>query len=201
MRGVGAPRVRYYSVQAELRSATELAEQLRDLAHRQSDAVFGLVAEHALGSARFLLGEPVTAQPHLEQSLHLYSAAQHHAFAFLGGFDPGVIAGIIGALTLWSLGYADQARHRIHAALALAHQVAHVPSLAHAALVAAILAQWCRDVPAVQMHADALMSLGAEYGFTHRLEQVRLLRGWVLAMQGEAARSSARGWRRPRVGA
>ena len=86
---------RYYGLQAELRTATALAEQLRDLAHRQADALLCLVAEHALGSARFFLGEPVTAQPHLEQSLRLYSAAQHHAFAFLGGFDPGVIAGLI----------------------------------------------------------------------------------------------------------
>ena len=46
-------------------------------------------------------------------------------------------------------------------------------------------------MPAVQGHADALRSLGAEYRFTYRLEQVRLLRGWVLAMQGEAARGVA----------
>lgn len=93
----------------------------------------------------------------------------------------------IGALTLWSLGYADQVWQRMHAALALAHQVSHATSLAHAEIWAAILAQCCRDVPAVQVHADALMSLGAEYGFTHRLEQIRLLRGWVLAMQSDAA--------------
>jgi predicted ATPase len=79
----------------------------------------------------------------------------------------------------------------MHAALALAYQVAHAASLAHAELFAALLAQWCRDVPAVQGHADALMSLGEEHGFTHRLEQVWLLRGWVLAMQGEAARGVA----------
>src|SRR5262249_14441699 len=117
-----------------------------------------------------------------EQSLRLYSTAQHHAFAFLGGFDPGVIAGIVGALTLWSAGHADQARHGMHTALALAHQVANAASLAHAALLAALL---------VQGHAEALMTLGAAYGWTHRLEQARFLRGWVLAMQGEAARGAA----------
>jgi predicted ATPase len=182
---------RYYGIQAELRTAAALAEQLLELAHRQPDATLCLVAEHALGTARFFLGEPVTAQPHLEQSLRLYRVAQHHPFAFLGGFDPGVIGGIIGALTLWSVGYADQAWQRMHAALALAHQVAHAPSLAHAESLAAILAQCCRDVPAVQGHADALQALGVEYGWAHRLERARLLHGWVLAMQGEAARGVA----------
>jgi hypothetical protein len=56
---------RYYRVQAELRTATALAEQLLDLAHHQSDAVCRLVAEHTLGSVRFYLGEPVTAHVHL----------------------------------------------------------------------------------------------------------------------------------------
>jgi predicted ATPase len=179
---------RYAGIQAELRTATALAEQLLELAHRQSDALLVLVAEHALGSARFFLGEPVTAQPHLAQSLRRYRAAQHHAFAFLGGFDPGVIAGIISALTLWSVGYAEQAWDRMHAALALAHEVAHVPSLVHAEVLAATLAQCCRDVPAVQGHTDALTALAVEYGFPLRLEHARLLRGWVLAMQGEAVR-------------
>src|SRR5262249_55776785 len=96
--------------------------------------------------------------------------------------------GIIGALTLWSLGYAEQAWDRMHAALALAHEVAHVPSLVHAEVLAATLAQWCRDVPAVQVHTDALTSLAVEHRFPLRLEHVRLLRGWVLAIQGEAAR-------------
>jgi hypothetical protein len=102
-----------------------------------------------------------------------------------------VIGGIIGALTLWSLGYAGQAWQRMHAALALAHQVAQATSLAHAEWLAAVLAQCCRDMSAVQGHADALRALGAEYGWAHRLEQARLLHGWVLAMQGEAVRGVA----------
>jgi hypothetical protein len=83
-----------------------------------------------------------------------------------------VVTSFIDALTLWSLGYADQAWHRMHAALALAHQVAHVPSMSNAEVLAAILAQWCRDMPAVQVHTEALMSLGAKYGLTHRLEGI-----------------------------
>ena len=182
---------RYYGTQGERRTAMVLAEQLLDLAHRQPDATLCLAAENAVGTARFFLGELATAQPHLEQSLRLYDVAQHHPFAFRSGFDPGVISGIIGALTLWGLGYADQAWHRMHAALALAHQVAQVASLTHAEWMAAILAQFCRNMPAVQVHADALRALGAEYGLAHRLEQARLLHGWVLAMQGEAARGVA----------
>jgi adenylate cyclase len=77
------------------------------------------------------------------------------------------------------------------AALALAQQVAHATSLAHAEWLAATLAQCCRDISAVQMHADALKALGEEHGWAHRLEQARLLHGWVLAMRGEAVRGVA----------
>ena len=44
-----------------------------------------------------------------------------------------------------------------------------------------------RDVAATQAHADALMALAAAQGFAHRVEQGRILRGWALAMQGDAA--------------
>jgi len=85
------------------------------------------------------------------------------------------------------LGYADQAQQRYQEALTLAQQLGHTPSLALVEFFAAALAQFRLDTAATYARADALMTLADTQGFELRLEQGRMLRGWALAMQGEAA--------------
>ena len=71
------------------------------------------------------------------------------------------------------------------------------PSLASAHLGAAILAQHRRDVAATQAAAEAVLALALAQGLEHRVAQGRLLRGWALAMQGDAATGMAQitqGW-------
>ena len=63
----------------------------------------------------------------------------------------------------------------------------HTPSLAYAHFFAALLAQYRRDVAATHAHAEALMAFATAQGFAHRVAQGRILRGWALAMQGDAA--------------
>ena len=61
------------------------------------------------------------------------------------------------------------------------------PRLAYAEYFVGLVCQCRRDVAATQAHADALLALAAEHRLPLRAEQGRLLRGWALAMQGEAA--------------
>jgi adenylate cyclase len=63
----------------------------------------------------------------------------------------------------------------------------HIPTLAYAEYFVALVCQCRGDVVATQAHADALLTLAAGHRLALRAEQGRLLRGWVLAMQGEAA--------------
>jgi predicted ATPase len=91
------------------------------------------------------------------------------------------------AQVLWGLGYNEQAQQRSQEALALAQELGHTPSLAHAQFFAAILAQSRRDIAATSARADALIAFTTAQGLAHRVEQGRILRGWALAMQGEAA--------------
>jgi len=90
-------------------------------------------------------------------------------------------------MVLWLLGYADQAQQWRQEELARAQQVAHTPSLASAQLFAAILSQHRRDVAATQTYAEAMLALATAQGFEHRVAQGRIMRGWALAMQGDAA--------------
>ena len=91
------------------------------------------------------------------------------------------------ARVLWALGYDDQARQRSQEALALARQGDHIPTLAYAEYFVGLVCQCRRDVAATQAHADAVLAVAAAQRWPLRAEQGRLLRGWALAMQGEAA--------------
>jgi predicted ATPase len=89
------------------------------------------------------------------------------------------------------LGYADQAQQHSQEALALARHVGHTPSLAYAEYFTTMLYQNRRDVALTHAHAEALMGLALEQGFVLRFEQGRILRGWALAMQGDAGEGMA----------
>ena len=95
--------------------------------------------------------------------------------------------GFYGAIVLWLLGYADQAQQWRQEELARAQQVAHTSSLVSTQLFAAILSQHCRDVAATQAYAEVMMALATAQGFEHRVAQGRIMQGWALAMQGDAA--------------
>ena len=107
------------------------------------------------GSTLNYLGEFAAAQAHFEQGIALYDPQQHRAHAFRYGQDPGVLCRAYAALTLWWLGYPDQALQRSHEALTLARELAHPFSLACALFFAAWLHQFRREGPLTQERAEA----------------------------------------------
>jgi predicted ATPase len=101
------------------------------------------------------------------------------------GPDLGVACRFYLAWTLWLLGYPAQARARLHEALTLAHALSHPLSLAWMLCRAAIFCQLCRDVPAVLEQAEAALALAATQGFPQWSAWGTIMRGWVLAIQGQ----------------
>jgi predicted ATPase len=101
------------------------------------------------------------------------------------GQDLGVGCRVNAAVTLWSLGYPEQALACLHDALALAHELSHPFSLALARCFAAFVSQLRRDVPVVHEHAEAAVALSTAQGFPLWEAVGRSLCGWALAMQGQ----------------
>jgi predicted ATPase/DNA-binding winged helix-turn-helix (wHTH) protein len=167
--------------------ARELGEQLLHLAQRVQAPALLLVAHRVLGQTLAFLGEFSTAQGHLERGLTLYDPEQHRAFASLYGQDQGVICRSWAALTLWSLGYPDQALRHSRAALTLAQELAHPFSLAYAMCFAGMLCQLRRDVQAAQERATAEVALCTAQGFALYLARGTLLQGWAMAEQAQGA--------------
>src|SRR5262252_10091240 len=178
---------RFHEAQAQLPTAGALAQQLTHLAHHQRDAGLVLVGQSAEGSVALFRGDLVAARAHLEPCLSLDTPAQFSGSTFHGGHHLRATHLTWMAQILWGLGYSDQAQQRSQEALTLAQQIGHTPTLAHAQFFAVILSQSRRDIAATYARADALMAFATAQGLAHRVEQGRILRGWAVAMQGDAA--------------
>src|SRR5262249_22501987 len=132
---------RLYQAQAQLPAAGALAQQLPDLAQRQRDASLVLEAQSAVGTIALFRGDLAAARIHLEPCLARGALLPSSAPTYSGGHHLRVTQLVLMAQLLWGLGYAEQAEQRSQEALALARQLEHPPSLAHAQFYAAVLAQ------------------------------------------------------------
>jgi predicted ATPase len=161
----------------------ELGEQCLTLAQHLQDPTFLLWGHGVLGITLWQLVEFAPAATHLARSIALYDVQQHQPLYV--GTDPGVLFFSYAAITLWHLGYSDQALQRSRETLTLAHQRSHSFSLAQALNYAALLHQYRREVGAARTHAETALELSHAQGFTQRLAVGMIHRGWALAMQGQ----------------
>src|SRR5439155_19970951 len=169
----------------ELQTARELGEQLLTLAQQVGDPALRLEAHYALGNTLNYLGEFAAAQAHLAQGISLYDPQRHRAHAVRYGQDPGVICRAYAGVTLWYLGYPDQALQRSHEALMLARELADPLSLAIALFFATWVHQFRREGHLTHERAEAVIALGVEQGFAIYPAGGTIFRGWALA-QGYA---------------
>jgi predicted ATPase len=170
----------FFLQRVELRTARELGEQLLTLAQQVGDPALLLEAHYTLGNTLNYLGEFAAAHAHFTQGIGLYDRQRHHAHAFRYGQDPGVICRAYAGVTLWWLGYPDQALQRSHEALTLARELAHPFSLGFALYFAALVHHFRREWPLTQERAEAVIALAAEQGFALWAAGGTFFRGWAL---------------------
>jgi DNA-binding winged helix-turn-helix (wHTH) protein/predicted ATPase len=176
----------FHQMQGEYQTARGLAEQMLPLARSLQDPACLLVAHDVLGHTMFWLGEFAAAREHAEQGIALYDPQPHQSLAFLyGWYDLGVDCLCWAALSLWHLGYPEQALQRSHQALTLAQELAHPYSRALALHWAMWVHQFRREGHTAQERAEAVMALSSEQGFTHRFARGMIGRGWALVVQGQ----------------
>lgn len=178
-----------YWGRAEHETARELGEQCLSLAQRLDDPALLLEAHLALGSCWFSLGQLSQAHAHLEQGIRLYDPQQHHALAFrYGNLDPGGACLAVAGLTLWLLGYPEQALARVNEALLLAQHLEHPHTLARAGLYYTTLVhQLRREWQMVSERAATAITVATAQQVALVLALGPLMRGWALAMQGQGA--------------
>jgi len=110
--------------------AHEQAEQLLRLAQSRNDSTHLLLAHNALGSVSFDMGKLLPAKEHNEAAISLYDPARHGPFAVSTSFDLKGFALSYVAMTLWFLGYPDQALKWANEAVEFTQTLSHPLSLA-----------------------------------------------------------------------
>jgi len=175
---------RLYKKRGQLQRARDLGEQLLVLAQRQGNAALLLRGHYVLGDILLWLGEFATARVHLEQGLAVYDPRQYDTHDLLYEADPWL--GCLGALsmTLWFLGYPDQAAQYSLESLTLAHELSHPYSLARVLVDAAYLYWFCREWSKLQEWAEALRDLAAAHGFAEMYARATYRYGLALVKQG-----------------
>ena len=173
----------FYLHRLELQTARELGEQLLTLAQHVGDPVLRLEAHYALGNTLNYLGEFAAAQAHFAQGITLYDPQQHRTHAFRYGQDPGVVCRAYAGVTLWYLGYPDQALQRSHEALTLARELAHPVSLGVALFFATWVHHFRREWHLTQELTEAVIALGTELGSAVFSAAGTICRGWALAQR------------------
>ena len=177
---------RIHDARGDLKVGRELSDQLLNLAQRAQEPALLLEANHGRWANLSLRGELAAARIHLEQGFALYDRQMHKHHAFLyGGHDPGVCCGGHAAEVFWLLGYPDEAKRKSQAAVALARELSHPSSMAHALSFAAWFHQLRGDREAVQSRVQESLSLATEQGFSARQTQTDFLRGWLLVEDGQ----------------
>src|SRR5258707_9811987 len=164
--------------------AYEQAEHLLRLAQSNNDSTHLLLAHHALGSVTFDMGKLLPAREHKETAISLYDPTRHGPVALSTSFDlKGLDISYVG-MTLWLLGYPDQALKRANEAVEFTQALSHPLSLAVVESFLGIVRYFRHEARAAQEAAERAIALSAEHGFTFWLAVATILRGWAMAQQG-----------------
>ncbi len=175
-------------VRAQFGAAEELARQWPAIAERVGDPdALTAITGYVMGGTAYFRGEMLVALAHFEQVFARYDPSQHGSLAGRYGLhqDPALPCHCWAAEISWFLGHGNQALARSAAALALARQLKHPPSLAGGLAWTALFHLTRRDVPRAREHAEATISLATELGSPFRLAEGKIVRGWAMSADGE----------------
>ena len=181
----------YHHGRAEYPAMQALSLQLVALAEQSDDAAL-LLQAHAFQGVCFVnMGRLVVARTHCERSWALYDSAAHRTLAGRFGFDPGVWNGGWLSLTLWLLGYPDQAAQQVNEAIQLAHDLTHPLSIGAASLCAGFMHQLRREAAATLKHGEAILAVAHEHDLATMAGFGHIFTGWARAEQGDAVEGLA----------
>ena len=164
----------------------ERADKLLALAENLGEPGLCLQAHHCQWASLFNLGLHRQCCEHVELGMQFYHAGDFRSHASVyGGHDPAVCAHGEAALSLWLLGYPEQALTHIGQALAIADTLSHSGSKAHAMDIALMLHRYRQDATEVYARANEMIVFSEYEEFAQHNAKGKIFRGWALCRLGK----------------
>lgn len=168
----------------QLRVAHDLAKQRLTLAEQAGDSSKRAEAYESLGVVHLHFGQWTASRTFLEQALNRSGDHSFHTASLIPAQHYGLAAQRNLGITLWHLGFPDQALEQLDEVIARAQKLSHPYTLASTYSGSAWFHQYRREFPLVLAHAETAIALSLEHGFSHWLQYSAMLMGWALAQQG-----------------
>ena len=173
-------------ISGDFPAAKRLLDELFTIANTTKENALTLQAHHAAWPTLWVTGFLADALRHIDRGLAFYRPDAHSEQAFqYGGHDPGVCGYTTGALIRTAMGYLDHGNQEMEAALRLARELDHIPTVIHSLWCAAELYQVRREPRKVEEFTDVLLPLLSQHGSAVSLANVSMLRGWAKVVQGQ----------------
>ncbi len=172
--------------------ALEYAERCQFLAVRTGERLPRLMAHRAMGSVLLEMGQFEAARDRLEQFVTLHHAEQDRSLSAQFVTDPYASGLAFLALTLWALGFPDQATAMREKAFAYAADLNHANTNAFVSMHAgAQLSEVLGNTDDVRRHVDSLMNHSHERlpGWAPVVGHIMI--GWAAGSAGELERGTA----------
>lgn len=166
--------------------AHELAERLSHLAGLSGRAEFALAAHVALAITLFWMGRYADTSPHVTAARMLVERVDLEAYLRTFGVEPLVYAQAFFGLSRWFLGFPNEALRAAEEAMAAAARAGQARGRCVALCLFALLARTRRRPQQVLDHCEALDALAKANRMPFWTAAAKSLRGWALAMQGNA---------------
>jgi tetratricopeptide (TPR) repeat protein len=147
--------------------------------------VLAAEAQYTLGVARFWQGNFLASRQRLEAGIAAYDPAQQEIHLRLFGQDVLAVCQSRLAVTMAYLGFVDQARALIRAAVARAQALAHPFTIGYVLTWAAVLYCHLGEVDATLETARAAVALSRKHDLAFWLGLGSFLEGWALAQSGD----------------
>jgi predicted ATPase/DNA-binding winged helix-turn-helix (wHTH) protein len=172
----------------ELRGEFQLTEKVLNerlsLPPAKDGTAVQVDSDMLMACSLFHQGEFSLATERARNGVETYDPEQHANLIAHYGENPAVGCHGWAALSLWCMGYVDQALEHVEQSLELAGHPDLLFSLASAKVRAAHVYQLRRDVPNTLRWASQANALAEEHGYKYKCYFALALKGWALATAG-----------------
>jgi class 3 adenylate cyclase/tetratricopeptide (TPR) repeat protein len=179
--GLGA----FYEVGGDIEKSQLHCEECLRSAELSGDRDELLHAHRLMGELSFFKADFESSCRHLEAALSLYDPKDHLRLIEELGDDPAVLSHVYKALSLWFLGFPDQAKESSRLGLQLADQHRHAFSSAQADFYASWLYAFARDPNLARRFAEKSIDRSTAEHFALVLGCSRVLKGWAMVRMNE----------------